>query len=134
MALTQIIMLFDSFVFVDHRNHVWETLAEKFGSSVEDIRNKWRNIRDAYQKSLKKKAHCIDNNTMELYKAYKYDDQLMFLKHFCSATIKGAKRKSTSQDDRYVMKINKLFNSVILNYLIFQIQIETKEIRTYLQV
>lgn len=93
-------MLFVYFVFLDHRNQVWETLAEQFGSSVEDIRNKWRNIRDAYQKALKKKAQCIDNNTMELYKAYKYEDQLVFLKHFCSATIKSAKRKNTNQDER----------------------------------
>lgn len=64
------------------------------------MRTKWRNIRDAYQKALKKKAQCIDNNTMELYRAYKYEDQMKFLKEFCSATTKGVKRKSTNRDER----------------------------------
>ncbi|CAO1356241.1 unnamed protein product [Diamesa serratosioi] len=91
---------------IDHRNQVWESLSEKFGLSVDDIRNKWRNIRDAYQKALKKKAEQIDNKTMDSHRAYRYEDQLIFLKNFCSATTKGVKRKIPRQE-RFNLKQNK---------------------------
>ncbi|CAO1306449.1 unnamed protein product [Diamesa tonsa] len=45
---------------------------------------------------------------MEQYKAYKYEDQLKFLKDFCSATVKGVKRKSAHRDERFELKLQKL--------------------------
>lgn len=89
------------------KKDIWQEIANEFNEPEEMVRTRWRNIRDAYQKSIRRKAELEEMGKGALYKKYKFEDQLEYLLPFCS-TIKRRKLARSSPTHRPI-KVTKVF-------------------------
>lgn len=93
---------------MDIKKDIWVTISSEFNESEESVRARWRNIRDAYQKSIRKKHELSDTGKLSTYKKYKYEDLLDFLYPFCSTQKRRRLAGNDSKSEKPI-KITKVF-------------------------
>jgi hypothetical protein len=53
---------------MDIKKEIWNTISSDFQESEDSVRARWRNIRDAYQKSIRKKQELHETGRLKEYK------------------------------------------------------------------
>ncbi|XP_073731218.1 uncharacterized protein [Misgurnus anguillicaudatus] len=66
----------------DKREALWKELAEKMGISADDVKAKWKNLRDTYTRRKREDSECHNEQAAKKRKPWKYMKTLEFLADF----------------------------------------------------
>lgn len=79
---------------IDMKNVYWKEIALKVNQPVDKCKAKWRNLRDSYQKTVKRRQELEEVGKLSRYHPYKHEAALSFL------DAVSPKRKTSDIDKR----------------------------------
>jgi Alcohol dehydrogenase transcription factor Myb/SANT-like len=87
---------------VDEKNSLWANIAKELNDNPVKVKQKWRNLRDSYQKAMKTKKDLEEMGQIHRYHEYRHEHSMSFLlPHIVLSTTDSSikRRKSRTYSD-----------------------------------